>query len=467
MQTICSPARARGGTSIVNAAGTADAVDDATIALPVTPSKHKFWRFAAIGLPVLIWMLATGWAATAERRFDVLANDDRINFTADQKGFTGAAWTNKAERQFTCLIGDSAVARHCGINISLVDNLDDGLDASGYDAIELTLGYSGMADLLRVFMVQTITSGPQTPLLKYQSTSLALSEGVYKYRIPLSRVTVPQWWKTQHPGEVDHFKSEFTDLFLMGLDIQTPVQSGLHHFGLYGFVFVEPFLSGAYRNYWFLGSFIYIVIFIMLARYLSLRLQLKQRHMETTELHRELSMLDQESERLKELSSFDPLTKLLNRRAALSIVDEAREQRALAGTGLILLDIDHFKRFNDTHGHAVGDLVLRETAARIKAELRESDSAIRWGGEELLVLCQDSSPAETLELAERMRSTLATNTRSEGELQVTASFGVAVCGAEETFEAALERADSALYRAKSEGRNRCELADAIPPISAT
>lgn len=154
------------------------------------------------------------------------------------------------------------------------------------------------------------------------------------------------------------------------------------------------------------------------------------------------------------MASTDPLTGLGNRRALEAAAAQlARSSRA---TGLLVLDLDHFKRINDTHGHAVGDLVLQHVATAIRRELRGDDRAFRVGGEEFLVLLHDTPLDGGIPTAERLRRCIARLRVVHGRhvVEPTVSIGVTAWVGAEPFEAALKRADAALYAAKRAGRNR-------------
>ena len=126
----------------------------------------------------------------------------------------------------------------------------------------------------------------------------------------------------------------------------------------------------------------------------------------------------------------------------------------------LLIDIDHFKRVNDTYGHPAGDQVLETVAKTLQDIIRGDDYLFRWGGEEFLALLSDCNAAQAMILAERLRSTIQDLTISQGEtaLQVTISLGTAELKPDESAEALIARADRALYQAKSNGRNRVEAA---------
>ncbi len=123
---------------------------------------------------------------------------------------------------------------------------------------------------------------------------------------------------------------------------------------------------------------------------------------------------------------------------------------------LVLIDIDHFKRVNDQHGHAAGDAVLRHFAATLQATLRSTDFAGRWGGEEFLVVTPQAGADTAATLVERLRDALAATSFDAAVpgLRITFSAGVAECAPGEDLHLAIERADRALYQAKRSGRDR-------------
>ncbi|MDJ0389675.1 PleD family two-component system response regulator [Roseomonas sp. E05] len=163
-------------------------------------------------------------------------------------------------------------------------------------------------------------------------------------------------------------------------------------------------------------------------------------------------------DRSLEMAVTDSLTGLRNRR----YVTRHLEGLLRAGqVALLLLDVDRFKAVNDTHGHAVGDLVLKEVAARLKEHLRSVDVAARFGGEEFVVAMGGTTQEEAMQVAERLRATIAGQpvpTEQGTPLHVTTSIGVALAQSGESLSMLLRAADAALYRAKANGRNRVEIA---------
>lgn len=156
---------------------------------------------------------------------------------------------------------------------------------------------------------------------------------------------------------------------------------------------------------------------------------------------------------MRAASEHDTLTGLLNRRGLT-----ASMPKRLEGRSLLAIDVDYFKRLNDTHGHAAGDSVLAFLGAHLNRELRERDLAARMGGEEFAVLLSGVTSFEALRIAQRIRADLARTSGAASGHAITVSMGVATAQAGETFDALWSRADAALYVAKHQGRNRCEVA---------
>jgi diguanylate cyclase (GGDEF)-like protein len=165
--------------------------------------------------------------------------------------------------------------------------------------------------------------------------------------------------------------------------------------------------------------------------------------------------------RIKKFASTDQLTRLINRHAfdfvfQQAILDSDRTREPLC---VALMDIDHFKKINDVHGHLVGNHVLREIALIAKRSLRESDVICRWGGEEFLILLKNCSLEKSASIAETLRSTIEANDFSrttdlaKKRLGITVSIGVAQCLHKELEDGVFERANTALYQAKESGRN--------------
>ena len=180
-----------------------------------------------------------------------------------------------------------------------------------------------------------------------------------------------------------------------------------------------------------------------------------------TDLADSRALIERQNEELHKLATRDPLTGCLNRRAffdgAEKMLAAARDNRM--SLHCIMSDIDHFKSFNDTHGHAVGDQVLQAVSKQLFSGLRDADLLCRYGGEEFCIFLPGVTADQALAIAERLRAEIEANAgasvRSTAHLAVTSSFGLAKFTPDLADPAKLvARADEALYEAKRSGRNR-------------
>jgi two-component system cell cycle response regulator len=173
----------------------------------------------------------------------------------------------------------------------------------------------------------------------------------------------------------------------------------------------------------------------------------------------EFLRLQEECRRLRELSHTYPLTGLYNRRYLMMSLDQEMERTRRTGlpTGLIMLDLDHFKRLNDTYGHHFGDAVLVRVAVLLKENVRKLDVSCRYGGEEFAVILPGTRLPQAVRLATRLRDTLAGSWQEPrgGNGRLTASFGVETFTGRDnmTPKGFLRQADRWLFLAKAQGRN--------------
>ena len=158
------------------------------------------------------------------------------------------------------------------------------------------------------------------------------------------------------------------------------------------------------------------------------------------------------------LAMTDSLTQIPNRRALMELASQALARRNGQPLALLMIDVDHFKRINDAHGHLTGDFVLREIASSLLGRLRRQDIIGRYGGEEFCVIAPDTTPEGAYTLAHSLRETIASTLMKteHGDLSVSVSIGISLCNSTpvRAIKDVLEEADSALYTAKQDGRNR-------------
>jgi diguanylate cyclase (GGDEF)-like protein len=203
---------------------------------------------------------------------------------------------------------------------------------------------------------------------------------------------------------------------------------------------------------------IVVVVVLVASTVLALRIRAMRQQLKTQ--RRELA---EAVHHIRGLATRDELTGLPNRRymqeaMRLACLNAQRGERPLL---LAQLDLDDFKHVNDTHGHAVGDEVLKAFAVTAQRCIRATDVLARWGGEEFLLMLVGTTHEQGARLLERLREAVAAMTLTPGEgepLRITVSIGAAMLRADEPCEALIKRSDEALYRAKHQGRNGVVLA---------
>jgi diguanylate cyclase (GGDEF)-like protein len=189
----------------------------------------------------------------------------------------------------------------------------------------------------------------------------------------------------------------------------------------------------------------------------SLEEKVQERTADLVRANERLSVLNKE---LEEIAITDSLTQAFNRQYFMDRLKQEvkRAHRYGVPVSLLLMDIDHFKQINDTHGHQAGDAVLVGMSCAIKDQLRETDLFARYGGEEFCIIATAMDEGEAVLLADRLRTIIArTDVEYRGtHIKITVSIGVSAWepSVKDDFEALIRRADAALYRAKEQGRNR-------------
>jgi len=220
-----------------------------------------------------------------------------------------------------------------------------------------------------------------------------------------------------------------------------------------------------------IGLTLYLVIVANVAytRNHQLHRVRKQLQLDEQALQKQLDEINALQRQLSDQANRDALTGLYNRRYLDSTLERelARCQREGLPLSLMLIDLDHFKRINDTYGHQAGDEVLKQLADMLSAQARSADVVCRFGGEEFLLLLPNMPQAVALERAEQWRRDFAANTIVFGEFRMQAKLSIGLAsypGHGTSPQALIRSADRALYRAKTEGRNRIVVADLSNPM---
>lgn len=168
----------------------------------------------------------------------------------------------------------------------------------------------------------------------------------------------------------------------------------------------------------------------------------------------ELGLQKRELERLEKFATYDSLTSVYNRRVITELLEAeiSKFHRSEVPLSVGLVDIDHFKFFNDNYGHAFGDRIIQEIVISITEDLRQEDIVGRWGGEEFLIVWTGTDLESATCVANRIKNKISSS-KIDGKLDVTVSIGVAQVSESDDLDSLIERADKNLYVAKDSGRN--------------
>lgn len=332
------------------------------------------------------------------------------------------------------------------------------IDASQYDGFRIQVAYEGRADYLRLYVNndnpehQKIRPGlTEKYLTTFLSTEDLRSGPIF---VSLEDFTVEEWWVIGQNPPRDIAGPEFGHLVGMGIDSIDP---GIHRAQLIRIELVGKRISD---ETYLLFILLFWVVYLLLescVRYYRLKTAAYHQRTQLQNLSGGTEQLSKENVELQSRSVTDPLTGIHNRNGLTQQLQRLYSRHFLpAGTGLMVMDIDHFKSINDRWGHHMGDVILEEFAALISSEVRAGDIFARWGGEEFILLV-DGNPAPALQaLAEKLcRRVAAHRFPVEPECQVTVSIGVARVEEIESFDTLFKRADLALYQAKKT-RNRVQ-----------
>ncbi len=406
-------------------------------------------------LVVIAWLGATAVASMSERTYQLMDTGGVRTLYSDRSPATALNWLDRERQGFSCLLTLTTGVRYCGMNVQLGDGARQGIDFSAYSKLRLEVEYKGPAEKFRMYF-RNVVDDPNFTDTKYHEVDVPVRRGSYIYEIPFDAFEIADWWieLMQVRDRPDILKGSWDQVVHIGFDVTTPTSVGQHYFNITEFSVVAPWLSANTRTLWAVGSLTYFVVVGLLYNFFRLRTELKERHDEMFGLLRKLQEADTESAHFKRLSMYDPLTGLLNRRAAQDLVDEFAQHNSLTGTAVVVMDIDHFKQVNDTYGHEVGDEALKSISKVVQNAVREGDAAVRWGGEEIVIICPRTSFDGALRVAEKLRDEIKELRFSAEDLRLTASFGVANIRHGESFSQALGRADEALYDAKNNGRDQ-------------
>lgn len=399
-------------------------------------------------------LIKTRFVLDSSSPYEASLGDDQL-----KGGATTAEWVNQEEYEWRCTLRRQYEYPYCLLQVMM-----GGADLSKYETMIITLEYSGSGqptDSVRFYLRNNTPIYRQdgsVESLKYNEVEIPANRLNQPYTVHLTDFDIPDWWLRQFNIAPENAQTEFDDVIFLEITTGTGAPPGDYRFKLHSIEWQGNLIP---REQWYLGIIVVWLAFlfsVLVYRVWRLKSEIDSHYARAQNLQQLNQILDTKSKYFEKMAKTDPLTGVSNRGGMGDFL--LREIRNHIETGnpltVILLDVDHFKQINDTYGHDHGDAVLVKVARTLVEYLRTSDAVARWGGEEFLLVCPNTSLESGKALAEKLRYRIKNLTSDS--CKISASFGVATLG-NESIEKLIKRVDEALYRAKQNGRDRVEISE--------
>ena len=412
------------------------------------------------GVLLLLTVVLLMWHHVGMEQVTELSAERFPAWVEDDRAAGGGASVGTIERRGRDLILHCHIVRksewpYCKLGFDFLKGAT-GIDMSRADYLTVDARYAGPGlprfGLSLVDEEEGLTRRDQWQTYKINQIDALDLPASGKLLIPLKWFGVAQWWKEMVKPPMEHAAVSIdnvvrAEFLVTGNGLEGDYVLTLHALRLHGKAISQDALLMGLVAMWVACALGWLAVLT-----LSLRTRLRDSKAAIALLRAVNSALELEARDLAGQVHIDPLTGVLNRQGLRAALMSTSSLLADPMT-VIFLDIDHFKSINDTHGHDVGDEVLRRFAAVVGAGIRSTDRLVRWGGEEFLIVCPMTNVHQGRILAESLRQALHQQVWPAG-LRVTASFGVAQHHACDEIGVAIKHADEELYRAKQGGRDR-------------
>ncbi|WP_446751425.1 GGDEF domain-containing protein [Vibrio sp. S9_S30] len=391
--------------------------------------------------------------------FTFLSTDDRQSGGSSESKLQ----VEGHQAHLQCQLNQSEYAwPYCSVSIQLSNDITKGIDLSNYHTVRLNIDYhtNDPKARLRVYLRNYNSAYSREDneySIKYNGLEFAPRPDLGTLAISMKNFQVMTWWLADFDIDIEHAAPEFSNVVLFEIATGSRAELGSHDILINSIEFEGHFVNG--EKLMLTLVLIWTVLGVALfwfdhRRSMTAISQANARHLHLKAVN---DRLRQQNMRFAEMAQVDALTGARNRHSVRNWLDNATKQTeaGLDKLSMIYLDIDHFKKINDTLGHQTGDDILKEFVLVVSAVIRPSDHLVRWGGEEFIVFCRDTNLEHAHEIAER----ILCNVREHKWLHhepLTCSAGVAEMENERMTET-MARADEALYQAKHLGRDRVEV----------
>lgn len=409
------------------------------------------------------WGMEHRLVIDAHSRWAVQAVDDR-----ELDGGDSVAQLRRDGRSLLldCQLGKGYQYPFCELQFVL-GSPPQGLDLSDFDTLDLTMSaHSATTEVpvrvfIRNFNPHYSREGDEGSL-KVHEIAFTPSHYPGGLAFPLARIAVASWWVDEHPLPLELSGQELTHAISLAVATAGKVEPGLQTISIERIELRGKWVSAGTLGLGLVGMWGGTMLVCLVLDSLAARRRLRHSTALQASLHKLNATLQSQAESLAQQARHDALSGALNRHGLTeALLGQTRQSDTkLLPAALIFFDIDHFKRVNDSLGHAVGDQVIRGLAELVRQHVQRNDLLTRWGGEEFVLLCQNTPVAEAARVAERLRQAMDTATWPHG-LKISCSFGVAEWRRGQELDAAIARADAAMYQAKRAGRDRVVCAEPL------
>lgn len=371
-------------------------------------------------------------------------------------GNSTVQWLDETLQAWKCSIGPKHRNPYCSMHISLLSEKGTGLDLSRFNKMKVWISYQGDASFIRLYLRNRhpkyfVVGDVSTT--KYNIVEMPVDHLERGVDVNMRDFRVADWWLVQKKIDLEDSHPEFNDVMYVEVQTGSQVNHGEHVIQLQRLEFTGSLITeeALYKAMVILWTS--LIFFVLVFRFIKLKWELNAHKSYQNELVSINRLLNLQNKQFEDLAKTDQLTGLLNRIGIREPLYNGlkRWQESRSPFAFVLVDIDHFKKVNDEHGHDVGDEILKGTAKLLSENVRKSDFLARWGGEEFILVCPNTNLEQAHSVAEHLRAKLA-DTQLHPKIPVTASFGVAAM-TQADLDHLFKSADEALYEAKGLGRN--------------
>lgn len=415
------------------------------------------WLLALLVVATVFGLYANEHWMTRELLLSGQAPTQRVMVTDDRGSGGGSraellADTGSGALGVRCDIRPGFQWPYCELQIEM---LEEDLDLTRFSQLRLWLQaegptLDGSAPQVRVFLRNfdpAYSNAGQVIDLKPHEIILTPGAQPEPVTLRLSQFMVSSWWAQSHALPVPLMGPQLDRIRVVSFSTGGQAAPGTHRLTLARAELVGKWVAPETFRLGLVGLWMFSLLGYLV--------------WESRQVHGRLRRSLSRSRVLEQMALRDPLTQVANRdglHRALELLLQVQGEMGFP-LSVVFVDVDHFKRINDTHGHETGDQVLALLAQTLRSNLPRDDLLARWGGEEFVIVMPQTPVQEASAVAERLRAVLSGVTWPAG-LAVTASWGVAQALAPDELDGALRHADEAMYRAKREGRDRVMSASA-------